>query len=823
MSQARKFLQDVQQKIGDLSGSKLSKEQLKKQKEVEQILHNEDDTNETRCGFGFFKPKWLQYLAKKEMYILVYCLTGMTHGMFFTYTVSVLSTIEKRFGLTSKETGTILSGNDVSQVILSIILGYYGNYGHRTRWMSVGALMAAVSGFAAALPHFIYGPGPDAIAIAQFSKQAAADTVNNVTTTQNKQELCYSQLEDACDADGGGGGSYIGPVIFFFFSQFCVGVTVSMFYSIGVTYMDDNISKKSYPIYYAATFMLRILGPVCGYFVGGKCLSVWIDPAEQPNLTRKDPRWYGAWWIGYLFFGCNLIFAASLLSLFPKKLPATLKRESKRVVRQAEKDAKAGSNRGLEYFAALAKTKKEGREKPTFANLKKALKRIFTNKIWVGNLFNTVVYVIAASGYWNFKPKYLENQFRKSTSDSSYYTGVTSLVSLVLGTGLGGAVLRWAKPGPRFVTGYNIFITLLQSCSYIVLMFIGCPKLHVIGPVEGSMGPHCSADCGCSDRFTPICSEDQKTLFYSPCYAGCNVADTTTSPIVYSGCRCITTNITDDFSDQGQMFGYATSGYCDETCDKFFYYIIIQMIVKTVASTGRVGSSLINIRYEETKEEVIYCNHKSNDFCGHKMCRSHAPCSIATETLRYWDPKDCNVCSALMTEGFGDPKTTESRDAAREKLRKWVQGFQKNSPGPYLLSELMGSMLFPKVTANAVVPQARPWPPCVQLAIEADINEGLKGMDIHQERMSEVSSDTEKDLLQEDPEVEVAQPPGGDEGLESTEVEDPLLSVLAFQPVPSTSSAPTPPSGYGSSGYGPDHDASGLYTLGKRRYAEGIP
>lgn len=44
--------------------------------------------------------------------------------------------------------------------------------------------------------------------------------------------------------------------------------------------------------------MLRILGPVLGFFVGGKCLSSWIDPKEAPALTTKDPRWLGAWWIG---------------------------------------------------------------------------------------------------------------------------------------------------------------------------------------------------------------------------------------------------------------------------------------------------------------------------------------------------------------------------------------------------------------------------------------------------------------------------------------------------------------------------------------------
>ncbi|KAK7072234.1 hypothetical protein SK128_004077 [Halocaridina rubra] len=524
--------------------------------------------------------------------------------------------MEKRFRLTSKQTGTILSGNDISQVILSILVGYFGNYGHRPHWMSIAVILGAGSGFAAALPHFIYGPGKDAIRIAEFTSRSASALISNitrVTSKEKRQELCHLQPDLNCEDEDMAAESFIGPVILLFISQFCVGITVTTFYSIGVTYLDDNISKKSYPIYYAFTFMLRILGPVTGFFMGGKCLSMWIDPQKQPNLTRKDPRWYGAWWIGYLFIGCNLLLAGSLLMLFPRKLPATLRRESKKVLRQAEKDEQAGAKRGIEYFASLAKTKQTEREKPTFKNLLRALRRIFTNKIWVGNLFNTVVYVLAASGYWNFKPKYLENQFRKSTSESSYYTGVTSLVSLMLGTGLGGAVLRWAQPGPRFVTGYNIFITLLQSCSYVVLMFVGCPKVDVVGPVEGLEGPPCSADCGCSDRYSPICSEDKTTLFYSPCYAGCTVANTSASPIVYSDCHCITngtdpfnkTFIGDTVSPDSATFGYATSGYCEEPCNAFIYYIIIQTVVKTVASTGRVGSNLIHIRSVADEDKGI--------------------------------------------------------------------------------------------------------------------------------------------------------------------------------------------------------------------------
>ena len=53
----------------------------------------------------------------------------------------------------------------------------------------------------------------------------------------------------------------------------------------------------------------------------------------------------------------------------------------------------------------------------------RALKRLFTNRLWVGNLFNTTVAVLAYSCYWNFKPKYLESQFRKSAAEANFYTG----------------------------------------------------------------------------------------------------------------------------------------------------------------------------------------------------------------------------------------------------------------------------------------------------------------------------------------------------------------------------------------------------------------
>ncbi|XP_068219231.1 protein-lysine N-methyltransferase EEF2KMT-like [Palaemon carinicauda] len=47
----------------------------------------------------------------------------------------------------------------------------------------------------------------------------------------------------------------------------------------------------------------------------------------------------------------------------------------------------------------------------------------------------------------------------------------------------------------------------------------------------------------------------------------------------------------------------------------------------------------LNLREKPMEEDqmkcnVIFCNHRSKDFCGHKVRRSHAPCTKQTETLR---------------------------------------------------------------------------------------------------------------------------------------------------------------------------------------------
>lgn len=71
--------------------------------------------------------------------------------------------------------GIILSGNELSQILLSLILSYAGGQRNRPKWISWGMIFSSMSCFILTLPHFIYGPGDDSL---QLTKEHLNDYSN---------------------------------------------------------------------------------------------------------------------------------------------------------------------------------------------------------------------------------------------------------------------------------------------------------------------------------------------------------------------------------------------------------------------------------------------------------------------------------------------------------------------------------------------------------------------------------------------------------------------------------------------------------------------
>ena len=76
-----------------------------------------EETNiekETSCGAFNWRPKWLQKCASKKVYLVIYGLLGVVQGMSISYFRAVLSTLEKQFGIKSKQSAYLMSGKIIS-------------------------------------------------------------------------------------------------------------------------------------------------------------------------------------------------------------------------------------------------------------------------------------------------------------------------------------------------------------------------------------------------------------------------------------------------------------------------------------------------------------------------------------------------------------------------------------------------------------------------------------------------------------------------------------------------------------------------------------
>ena len=67
----------------------------------------------------------------------------------------VISTIERRFDLSSKQSGFVASGYDMASVVCLVPVSYIGGRGHKPRWIAAGVVLLGLGSFVFALPHFV--------------------------------------------------------------------------------------------------------------------------------------------------------------------------------------------------------------------------------------------------------------------------------------------------------------------------------------------------------------------------------------------------------------------------------------------------------------------------------------------------------------------------------------------------------------------------------------------------------------------------------------------------------------------------------------------
>uniref|UniRef100_H9GK46 Solute carrier organic anion transporter family member n=1 Tax=Anolis carolinensis TaxID=28377 RepID=H9GK46_ANOCA len=436
----------------------------------------------------------------------------LTQLMTSSYMRSTISTIEKRFGLSSQTSGLLVSFNEVGNTLLIIFVSYFGSRVHRPRFIGYGAILVALSGLITSLPHFLIGPyeydrtisGEDFLCINLTDMCLPGHKGTSVS------EVCTSQVERSSMVLG-----------LLFLGQTLLGIGGVPIQPFGISYIDDFASKSNSPLYIGILFATTTMGPALAFIVGSVMLRFYVDidkfSAAEIHINNKDPRWVGAWWLGFILTASIVAISSIPYFFFPRELP---KEETREKIIQ-DTLIKFEKGRKLVFIVAV---------------FPMIFFRTIKNPIFAVVIFALFNLSGMIAGLATFMAKFLEQQFTLTASLANMIIGAVQLPSGMMGIILGGAIMKNCHLSLRYATIMCIFGLALCVLFDIPLLFLGCPTHAVAGldpsgrsgvpklrpPPQEQLFADCNRQCNCSSSgFNPVCGQNN-IEYVTPCFAGCS-------------------------------------------------------------------------------------------------------------------------------------------------------------------------------------------------------------------------------------------------------------------------------------------------------------
>lgn len=219
----------------------------------------------TLCGWQSFTPKCLQVFNTPKGFLFFLCAASFLQGMTVNgFINTVITSIERRFDLHSYQSGLIASSYDIAACLCLTFVSYFGGNGHKPRWLGWGALVLGIGSLVFALPHFTAG---------RYEVEIDDEGLGTETGT-----CLTNQSQVECKDSASGLSSYR---LIFMLGQLLHGVGATPLYTLGVTYLDENVKSSYSPIYIAIFYTAAILGPAAGYLIGGAMLNVYTEVGQR--------------------------------------------------------------------------------------------------------------------------------------------------------------------------------------------------------------------------------------------------------------------------------------------------------------------------------------------------------------------------------------------------------------------------------------------------------------------------------------------------------------------------------------------------------------
>ncbi|CAJ0922378.1 unnamed protein product, partial [Mesorhabditis belari] len=509
------------------------------------------------CGCFGFSPPWLRKLAIFPVYMLILCGNAILQGMMVNGFISTsISSIERRFSLTSTKSGIFSATYDVAVAFVLFPLSWMATRVNKVRSIGQGMMLVGVGALMLCIPQFLEG---------QYQ------------VGQLKFDHCDTNRTTLCD-ESQATNSLSFPLLIL--SQIFIGIGAAPLFTYGYSTIDEFDAHTRTGTNMAIFMGVSTVGPALAFIGGGQLLKIWGDigktnPSDLGISGPEDPRWYGAWWIGFAAAGLLSFFTALPLLMFPKKLNDTDERKKKDTI---QTHASLNVDFSGEKWEQL-----------------KTFKLFLMNPTCMALIAMQTFESMIMNGYITFIPKVFENLFGLTSSWSSTVTGILVIPMGIIGSYIGGKAGEMVgNKVPKLFKMTMACVVMNAICACCLLL--NCPEREVAGinvsyKDENPFGidATCNSMCNCKNIFNPVCNKMNNVSYLSPCHAGCQAASDAILGNKWDSCGCA--------AERG-IGNRVEKGWCGKDCGLLqyvFFGLFALMACFTFACAPLVQSAALRV------------------------------------------------------------------------------------------------------------------------------------------------------------------------------------------------------------------------------------